>query len=513
MVCGIDIDPWTLERARSDADLVLNGSSEDLEGSIAAWTRGRGVDAVLVTAATKSSAPMHQAAEIARDRATVVLVGDVGLELERRPLYEKELTVRVARSYGPGRYEHSYEELAVDYPVGQVRWTQGRNLEAVLDLLASGQLVVDDLITHRFDFGDVIQAYQLLNDRPEPYLGITLQYGGTREPLPSSPASIDVASTRGDGLGLIGAGAFARGVLVPALKSAGFEDLVAVTSSTGLSATAMVDAGTFKRVAPDVDDLLAETSIGVVAIATPHSSHAELVTKALSSGVDVWCEKPVALDYDELHAVTDTQRRSGRVLWIGLNRRFSPAIAKCVEVLGTQGSPLMISYRVHAGPVPSEHWYGDRREGGRLLGEVCHFVDTCAALVGTPVLSAYAISSGHDEALLDPDVTVLLRFTDGSQATIVYASGGHVTTPKERIEVLGRGHTVVIDDFKSVTIDGKSVQSGTQDKGHRACAAAFKKAVDTRERGASNAMLASSAATLAAAASLISGEATQPEPV
>lgn len=511
LACGIDIDPWTLDRARDHADLVVDGTSGDLGAAVDAWTRGRGVDAVLVTAATRSSAPMHQAAELARDRASVVLVGDVGMELDRRPLYEKELTVKVARSYGPGRYDPTYESLAVDYPLGFVRWTEGRNLEAVLDLLATGQLEVGDLVTHRFPFDQALDAYGLLHDRSAPYLGIELLYDEHATPHAAPAPTAHRSQRRGTALGLIGAGAFARNVLLPSLQKAGFDDLRAVVSGSGLSAAALVDAGTFEHAAATVEELLADEQIGVVAIATPHSSHADIVTKALAAGVDVWCEKPLALDADELGEVRRAHEGSAAVLWVGFNRRFSPALDCIRDALGESAGPLMLAYRVHAGPVPPGHWYHDRREGGRLLGEVCHFVDACAAVVGAPVSSVYATSSGRGEGLLDPDLTLLVRYEDGSQASIVYASSGHPGTAKERLEVLGRGHTVVLDDYRSVTVDGKQTWSGSQDKGHAAAARAFHRAVADRDRRAAEPMLASTAATLAGAASLLTGRAVRTE--
>lgn len=509
LAAGIDVREWSVERATGWADLSLVDQGDETTAAIVDWARGRGVDAVLVTAATDSSEPMRRAPSLLRDRGTIVVVGDVGLDLDRRPLYDKEIQLRVSRSYGPGRYEPSYEDLGIDHPIGQVRWTEGRNLEAFLDLLATGQLVVEDLITHRFAFDDVLDAYALIEDGTEPYLGIQLAYGEAPvdrpEPSRTEPASGPV------GIGLIGAGSFARGVLVPALQEAGFAAFARVTSARGLSAQNLVDRGPFERAAAGPEALIDDPAVGTVVIATPHDAHADLTVKALARAKPVFCEKPLALDHDELGAVIEAWRQSGCCLFVGFNRRFSPAVVELQDRLRSEGGPLMITYRVHAGPVPDGHWYGDRRQGGRLLGEVCHFIDTCAAIVARPVASVYATGSGRSEALLDPDLMVVLRFADGSQAAITYASSGHPSTSKERVEVLGRGHTAVIDDFTVLTVDGKRAWRGSQDKGHRELARRFRAAVGQGgDDDLTTAFVASTAATLAAAASLLTGSSEVP---
>ncbi|MBW3615603.1 MAG: bi-domain-containing oxidoreductase [Actinobacteria bacterium] len=511
-VAALDVRQWPVDRAREQAQLSTVDAG-DTTASLLEWSRGRGADAVIVAAATKSSDPMRRAAELARDRGILVLVGDVGLELDRRPLYERELQLRVARSYGPGRYEQAYEDLGIDYPAGQVRWTEGRNLEAFLDLLAGGHLTVGDLVTHRFDFDRALEAYTLL-EGDEPYLGVELVYTASPSPVPSRRATTGPIAAAGAGIGLIGAGAFARGVLLPGLQAAGFTRFVTVTSASGLSSASLVDKGTFSEAAPTAEAVIDHPDVGVVVIATPHATHAALVEQALEAGKHVFCEKPLALDEDELSAVITAWRRSGSALFVGLNRRFSPPVAALRDTLG-HGGPLQIAYRVNAGPVASGHWYRDRRQGGRLLGEVCHFVDTCAAVVGAPVVSAYATGSGREEALLDPDVTLALRFADGSQAAITYASGGHAATSKERMEVLGRGHTALLNDFTRLEVDGRSIWSGPQDKGHRALLQRFHSAVNDGAGDAelTEAFLGSSAATIAAAGSLLTGAAVAPMPL
>lgn len=504
-VVGIDVSPWAVERAdQLSVDLGLVEAGDDTTAAVNAWTGGLGMDAVLVTAASRSSDPMRRAPALARDRATVVLVGDVGLELDRRPLYEKELSVRVARSYGPGRYERSYEEWGIDYPAGQVRWTEGRNQEAFIGLLERGQLRVADLVTHRFAFGDALAAYELLGGS-EPCLGIELTYP-TDQPDRSAPIRLAPSNSDRVGIGLIGAGAFARGVLVPALRAAGLDRLVSVASASGLRAVRLAERVGIEQVAPSAEAVISDPEVAVVVIATPHDSHASLTASALRAGKDVLCEKPLALSEDELDEVEDAWRASGRRLWVDFNRRYAPAVIRARERLAAAGCPVVITYRVNAGPLASSHWYADRRQGGRLLGEVCHFVDTCSALAGAPPVQVAALSGPAGEAESGVDLALAIRFGDGSLATITYASCGNSATAKERIEILGGGHTLVIEDFRSLSVDGDTVWSGAQDKGHAHLIAAFARSLRSTEQGTTEESLAISRATLAALKSLLGGE-------
>ena len=362
-VVGIDVNPWAVERAEgASVDLALVEAGDDTTAAVAAWTRGVGVDAVLVTAATRSSDPMRRAPDLARDRATLVLVGDVGLELDRRPFYEKELSFRVARSYGPGRYERSYEEWGIDYPVGQVRWTEGRNQEAFIGLLDRGRVAVADLVTHQFPFEDALAAYELL-ESDTPSLGIELVYPSVT-PDRAAPIRLAPRTAGGNGVGLIGAGAFARGVLVPALQSAGLGRMVSVASASGLSAVRLAERVGFEQVAPSAQAVIDDPVVSIVVIATPHDSHASLATAALRAGKHVLCEKPLALTEVELDDVEDAWRSSGCQLWVDFNRRYSPAVLEARRHLAAAGCPVVITYRVNAGPIAPTHWYADRRQGG-----------------------------------------------------------------------------------------------------------------------------------------------------
>jgi predicted dehydrogenase/threonine dehydrogenase-like Zn-dependent dehydrogenase len=512
-VAGVDVRPWTVDMASDSGAFALVETGGDTTESILDWTKGRGVDAVLLTAATHSSDPIRRAPHIARDRANIVVVGDIGLELERTPLYEKELTLRFARSYGPGRYDPSYEDWGVDYPIGYVRWTEGRNLEAFIDLLAAGRLSVRDLVTHTFPFSRATEAYALLSRGEEHVLGVELMY-------PASPSRADYVPIRPrsgtqSAVGLIGAGTFASATLIPAMKKAGFTDFAALASASGRSATRLARDAGFERVAQSGSEVIADPGVGLVVVATRHDSHEEFTLAALEASKHVFCEKPLALTFEGLERIANAWRAGTGHLMVGFNRRHSPAIVMVRRHIGESGGPLVITYRVNAGRLPPQHWYLDRRQGGRLIGEACHFIDTCGFLVGHPVASVYCVGSARGEALLDQDFIVTLRYTDGSVATISYASGGNPTTSKERIEVLGRGHSALVDDFHRTLLDGKAQRGLPGDKGHEAEMRVLRQAILGRvaPEDITRSALDSMAATLAAAQSLITGVSVSPPPV
>lgn len=499
-VAGIDVSEHPLAVAETSGVLALAESGTDTTAKIRDWSRGRGADAVIITAADKSSRITDRVPELCRDRATVVVVGDVGLELDRTPWYEHELELRFARSYGPGRYERAYEDWGVDHPIGYSRWTEGRNLEAVLDMIAAGSLVVDDLVTQRFELASATDAYDLIEARTEPYLAVALTYSET--PTLDQPITTSSGSAT-SGIGFVGAGAFAGSVLAPAFNATG-EPLVAVSSSSGLSARRLADSAGFARAVSGADAVIDDPDVSKVVIATPHDTHAELAAKALRAGKHVFCEKPLATTIDELDQVTAAHRLSGAVLFVGFNRRWSPAVEQAATHMGGGAGPLVVNYRVNAGVLPESHWYHDRRQGGRLLGEVCHFVDTAAALVGATPTSVHAVGGGRGEALLRQDLALAIGFADGSVATITYATGGHHSTEKERVEVLGRGRTAVIVDFRELILDGKSTSLRPQDKGHDRQIAEFVQA--TKGTTTAPDFIAVSRLVIEAAASMLGDE-------
>jgi predicted dehydrogenase/threonine dehydrogenase-like Zn-dependent dehydrogenase len=508
-VAGIDVADLPLRVARADGVLALRETGAETTARILSWSRGRGADAVLICAAGRSSEAVLRAPAIARDRAPVVVIGDVGLDLDRAPFYERELSLRFARSYGPGRYEPGYEDWGVDYPAGQVRWTQGRNAEAVLDLLATGHLRVADLVTHAFDIADAPRAYALVSSGAQPCLAVRFDYPAPaapgapvrlRAPTPTTVAP----ARRGARVGWLGAGAFSTGTLLPAFRAAGFDDLVSVASASGLSARRFAERHGFARAVAGPDGVLDDPDVDVVVIATPHDSHAELAVRALERGKHVWCEKPVALSLDELDAVEKAAAAGGGVLFVGFNRRWSADVTAAAGHLRSREAPLTLLYRAAAGPVPARHWYADRRHGGRLLGEVCHFIDTCAALSGSPVTGVTALAGGEGESLLAADLAVSLRHGDGGLASIAYSSARPRSVRKESVEAFSGTRHLRIDDYRELTVDGRPARRGPQDKGHHAAVRAFHRAVRDGHADVTADLLASSRATVLAAATLTS---------
>ena len=502
-VAGIDPDPFAIKTAAAAGVLALAESGAATTEQVLLWSRGRGADAVLVCAADSSPRPMTRTPELCRDRAVVVMVGDVGMPPRRAPFYQREISLLFARSYGPGRYEPSYEAWGVDYPAGQVRWTEGRNQEAVLDLLAAGRLRVDDLVTHSFGIDRADEAFRLLEERTEPRLAIRLSYPDLDQPdqpIRLRPAAVSPDGPAGravPGVGWIGAGAFATGTLLPAFREAGFERFVAVATASGISARRAAERHRFEKAVSGAAAVIGDPDVSLVVIATPHDVHADLAGTALAAGRDVWCEKPLALTRDDLDEVEKAWRGSGRQLALGFNRRWAPAVHAAQRALAEVTAPKLIVYRIAAGRVPGGHWYLDRRHGGRLLGEVCHFVDLAQALAGADIEDAVGVLGG-DATVGNEGVALSLRFADGSAAAIAYGSSPPVAG-KERIEVLAGSHQVVIDDFRSVLVDGRARWKGRQDKGHRAHVAAFLQAVRGGADMPTEAMLSAMRATIAAA--------------
>lgn len=495
---GIDLNDHRVATADRDGFLALVDKGAPTTEEILSWTSGRGVDAVVVTAGGKSSDPILRSPSLCRSGATIVVVGDVGLELTRAPLYEKELTLRFARSYGPGRYDRTYEEWGVDYPFEYVRWTEGRNAEAVLELLADKRIRFSDLITHRFTLDDAADAYELISSSAEEHLGVQITYSN-KPKTPDTPLRLAAKGAGTEpGIGLIGAGTFARNVLVPSFKEAGLHNLVAVSSESGLSAKQVADKAGFLRAVSGATGVITDPDVDAVVVATPHDLHARLTIEALRAGKHVYCEKPLALTLEELADVEAAWRGGPGIVFVGFNRRWSPAVARVVQHFAGAES-LVITYRVNAGEIPPGHWYRDRRQGTRLLGEVCHFVDTCAAIVGEAAVDVQAVKGGTARA--GEDYAILLRYPSGSVASITYASGGHLKTGKERIDVLGGGRSASIGDFRQVLIDGRPERKQRQDKGHSAAMKAFKQAL---QEGAQPGewWLSSTHTTLLAAAAL-----------
>jgi predicted dehydrogenase/threonine dehydrogenase-like Zn-dependent dehydrogenase len=462
LVCGIDVKEHAIEKAAETGVLALAEEGDKTTRIIREWSKGRGVDAVLVTAASKSSGPVSRSTAILRDRAPLVVVGDVGLELDRRPFYEQELTLKVARSYGPGRYERAYEDWAVDYPAGHVRWTEGRNIESVLDLLDAGTVDFSDLITHTFDVADASKAYEVI-EGTDPFYGVQLTYPAYQPVEEPERVVVVYGPPKHKGklrVGILGAGNFMKATLLPAMKKADFGEIMSICSASGTSARLLADKYKIPMVASDADAIVNDPNIDVVAIATPHDTHAKLVLRSLRAGKHVFCEKPLAMTEEEFDLIEETLASTDRVLQVGFNRRYSPAVVKAKEILGDSGGPLVITYRVNAGELPESHWYHDRRFGGRLVGEACHYVDLCNHLAGDTDPGAAVIGSAVGSPAADENFIITLKYGNGSMATVTYGSNGHLSMEKESLTILGRGKAISIMNASMIVCNAKTLDVG-----------------------------------------------------
>lgn len=510
-VLGVDLESWRLELAHRGGALsearVRHEIGRDNEGS---W------DVVLVTAAAPTeSDPVSLATDLARERGRIVVVGDVRLELDRRRLYAKELELRVARSYGPGRYDREYEERALDYPIGYVRWTERRNMAAFLDLLGDKKLRVDDLITHRFVIDEAARGLEVLTEPEERALAVLIEYVRP-EPI-EVPASAPAPQRRpfvpGQGVGFIGAGSFARRELIPLAKRHGLV-LERVATASGLSAASAAEQFSFRRGACSVAELLEDQAISGVLIATRHDRHADLTLAALRAGKAVFVEKPLCLTDRELDDLrVELTRADAPPFMVGFNRRFAPQTDALREHLAGAPGPTNVVVRVSAGPLPTDHWLNDPGEGGgRLLGEGCHFVDLILDLVGTDPVSVTAVGRPRPGEPLQgtQDFVVSISFADGSLGVLVYGTAGSSRAGKELVEAHRAERSGRIEDFRVLRLWGagraRSQRRRGRDKGHSAELQAFACAV----RGEAllpptSSYLTATAVTLAALRSLGTG--------
>ncbi len=502
-VLGLDIDPDRLLLAkRFGAEVVNLSEVEDPVPAALAFTRGQGIDGVAIAAATASHDPVHHAARMCRKRGRLVLVGVTGLELSRADFYEKELTFQVSCSYGPGRYDPVYEEAGQDYPIGFVRWTAQRNFQAVLQLLASGRLDVEPLISHRMAFDQAPEAYDLMASQT-PTLGIVLQYATSSRVLGHAnddlkhPQALSLAesasigprrSSRTPVLGVIGAGYHTLRTLLPAFKE-GDVRFKTIASSTGVSGFHVGRKFGFQSVTTDVSSLLADPEVTTVVIATRHDSHAEFVCEALEMGKHVFVEKPLALTPEALEdVVTAYASVSSRAftphLMVGFNRRFAPHSRRIKQLLEQVPQPKQFIMTVNAGAMSVAHWSQDPQVGGgRIIGEGCHFIDLLRFLVGHPITQVQISALGPIDGTGRPNdnVTCLLTFADGSCGSIHYLANGHRTFAKERLEVFCAGRILQLDNFSRLQGYGwpafRAMCLWRQDKGHRAAVAAFLRAI------------------------------------
>ncbi len=454
-VLGIDLDPERVKLAMQMGADAAYISGAEVKRAVHDWTRGRGADAVLLTAATQSSEPLRLAGEISRSKGRVVIVGATGMEVPRQPFYMRELSLKVSMSYGPGRSDPEYEERGHDYPIGYVRWTENRNIEAFLDLVAAQKLNVEALVTHRFSIEQANQAYQLIaGEIKEPYVGVVLTYDTERELERTVQFTERKASAQqAVQVGLIGAGGYVTAMLLPHFKT-NRADFRSLQTASGVSANNVGKKFGFTRAVSTADEVINDPDVNLVVIGTQHDLHAPLTCQALAAARDVFVEKPLALNDEELDAVLAAAQNSKGRLMVGFNRRFSPLARRASEIFAARSGPLSILYRVNAGRIPREHWLQDpEKGGGRIIGEVCHFVDLLQYLIGAPPVSVFAEAvSGNNAAALNQDsVFITLRFADGSNGAIAYLAEGDAALGKERVEIFGEQKTFVLDDYRQAS--------------------------------------------------------------
>ena len=485
-VIGSDVDPDKIALAKKlGADEACHAS--ELIAKASEFSNGYGVDAVIIAASTMSNQPVIDAAEISRMRGRVVFLGMVGMDIPRNDYYKKEIDLRLSMAYGPGRYDPEYEEKGNDYPFDLVRWTEQRNFEAFLGLIDEGKITPKEILTHEFDFDDAMDAYDLLEGKvKEKYLGIVLKYKRDINLADEKIVKRTTKAVSNDSVnvGLIGAGNFTKSVILPNMKKVGGYDLVGLCTATGVSAQGTGKKYDFKYITTDSSEIYKNNEINSVFVTTQHDKHPEAVIKSIESSKHCFVEKPLCIYEEELEAIKEAY--TGKtIVQVGFNRRFSPMIQSMKKSVSGQVS---VNYRVNAGIIPKDVWIQDRTiGGGRIIGEVCHFIDTCSYLIGSDVVSVFATTlTKDDKSIPDEDnVNITLNYANGSTATIAYYAYGDTTMPKEYIEVFGNGLSMSMTDFRELVVYSggktKKEKSANQDKGFVNEFKAFKDAVKSGE--------------------------------
>lgn len=476
-VIGFDVTDKTLPNTRLKA--FVNSSDDHAGNLVRSLTHGRGVDKVIITAATDSNAPIELSEEITRDRATICMIGVTKMELDRRSFYQKELSFKIARSYGPGRYDSSYEESGVDYPIGYVRFTEGRNIEEFLRLLATKRLNITDLITHTIPFGEAASAYEMITTNPkhEKYIGVLLKYEETSSKWNNVIVTKDrsligskkVINKREINLGVIGAGLFARTTMFPIMQADGLYHFKGIATTGGISSAQANEVFRFDYTTNDYKKLLADKDIDLIAISTQHNSHAKFIVEALEAGKNVYCEKPLCLTLEELVRIEEVYDKSNGELFCGLNRRHAPLIKEIKKDLKTKEIPAVYDYIANAGFIPPDHWTQDKkRGGGRIIGEAVHFIDTIQSLDGSRLIELNIRFASNQAYPRNDNAIITLRFFSGAVGNIIYTSMGSKKYPKEQLRVFSNGSVYEMDNYVGLVKYGNSRKKELklkQDKG------------------------------------------------
>lgn len=480
-VYGIDIDKDVVDRGYEfSMDRGSTVSDNDICKRVRSFTDDFGLDSVIITAGTKSSQPVQMASEIIRDRGKIIIVGAVGMELERENFYLKELGLHLSRSYGPGRYDVAYEEKGIDYPIGYVRWTEGRNMEAVLDLVSQKKINIKELITHKYSIDDAKKVYKLILEGNEDFLGVLFEYPGEgieekkriyvkKKEVKKSQDKIKA--------GVIGAGSFGKTFILPPLSKSGEAELIGIATSKGPNAVNAAKKFGFKYSTSDYNELIDDKDINTIFILTRHDLHAPLILECMKKDKNIYVEKPLALKKEEIEAIKKEAENYRGIIMIGFNRRFSSHTEKLKKFIGKREGGLISIYRINAGTLPENHWLKDPDiGGGRIIGEGCHFIDLLRYLTDSPIESLDAYSTEEKD-----NKVIQLNFKDRSKGVVVYATDGDKNFPKERIEVFADGKIGIIDDFRltALSVNGrkKSYKTRSQEKGFKSEIKAFLKSL------------------------------------
>lgn len=488
-VIGYDVVDKSMPGTRLKS--FINSGDDSAVDMTKALTRGRGVDKVIITAAANTNAPMDLAAAITRDRGIICMVGVTQMNIDRRPYYERELSFRIARSYGAGRYDATYEQKGIDYPIGYVRFTEGRNIEEFVRLLAQKRVQLEDIITHEIPFAQAADVYEMITKNPnhERYIGVLLKYAeDNEEKWNKTIHTAEAKKATGDQirLGLIGAGNFVRSTMLPIMKETGSFTFRGLATTGGVGG-AQANAGTpFSYTTNDYRELLQDPEIDLIAVSTQHNSHAKFVIEALNAGKHVYCEKPLCLTLEELEAIKEAYEHSKGELFVGLNRRHAPLIQQIKKDLKTDQIPAVYDFIGNAGFIPKDHWVQDEAAGGgRILGEACHFVDLIQYLDGSELKDMTVTAASNSAYPMNDNVLITLKFASGAVGNIVYSSMGSKKYPKEQLRVLSNGSVYEMDNFIRLKKYGSTktvTHKLKQDKGIKAEYAYIAKVLKGQEK-------------------------------
>lgn len=481
-VIGLDINKDLFEDSiKSGCSLALNSDSSAIS-QIKAFTNGMGCDSVIITAGTNSDYPLNMSMEICRQRGNVVIVGAIGMNLNRNPFYTKEINLKISCSYGPGRYDYNYEENGIDYPVGYVRWTENRNMMSFIDLLSNKSINIKDFTTHKFNVNSANEAYNLITgNSTEKYIGIVIDYDLPKDysyenynqlvqdnkinqiKLNETKSAINSGKIN---VGFIGAGQFASNYILPVIKDNSKVFLKAIANNTPLSAASAQKQFGFEKIYGNYDQLInSDDKLDLIFCATRHNSHSEVVMKSLENNSYVFVEKPIAVDFNGLKSIIDAGNKNQNLnkVMVGFNRRFSEPFKFIFEKFKQRKEPMSITYRVNAGMIPKNHWTQQDEQGGRIIGEACHFIDTMIYLTGSMPIRVYAESLSIEsiEKTSADNVIATIKFADGSIGNLEYLANGDNSLPKEYCEVFCENKVAIMDNFQSVKFfqNGKNTEN------------------------------------------------------